>query len=509
MNACIERARTALMTLVSRVYARSGDERGISLIAVMVIMTSVILVGVAIMTLGTAESDIVSVGLDEAQAFYAAEAGLERTQKVLDQLAKYGAKVDKNGKAKEQGEGIYPESLEFQQVRVGPGEYTVQMTRNGSNPPDDTTYDVVATGTVNGMTRQIKARMAVDSFAKYLFFANETKDLYGVVSEPEPQGQADPDEDPEYTEDDSLYMYSEDRLIGRVHVNDKFRIKGDPYFAGKVTTWKDKIEIKHGSRPTFAKGYEVNADWVPLPKDKELKATMATLAKSGGVYLGKIPKGIKDTNGKKIEHRTYQVILGRNGMLGTMSYRVADRDKLKVGDESSVTEWTDITLSTVSNGVIWFKDKIWMEGTLRGQITIGSEKEIYLSGDVLYESSTPGKGPDPDCTDLLGLVAIKKIKIAYVDANKDDVEIHGAIMSCKEGLEAEKVKDAGERGDLTIYGAVIMKKAKKVNEKKGDKFYGFHRKYYYDPRLAKLAPPFFPKTRDVSVVRWTELPATD
>ena len=462
MRPIIDRALSGAKRLAYRLNPMNVGERGISLIAVMVIMTSVVLVGVALLTLGTAETDIVQVSVEDAQAFYAAEAGIERTQKVLDQLAKYGTKVDKKGKIKEQGEGIYPDELTFEEVRVGDGHYTVQVTKTGTSDPWDTTYEVVSTGEVNGVTRKIHATRGIDAFSKYVFFAKETKDLTGVIEEPQGQGQGQDDPDIEYTDPDSLMLYSSDVMNGRVHVNEKLRIKGDPFFGGTVSTWKDKIEMSHGSRPVFAKGLKTNADYIPLPKDKKLKNAMFQIANDGGLVMSKIPKGIKDLNGKKIEHRIYDVILGRDGMLGTLSYRVGDRDKLKLGDESSVTDWTDVSIASIGNKVIWFKDKAQIRGTLRGVLTIGSEKEIYISGDILYEGSTPGEGPDPGCTDLLGLIAIKKIKITDAEANRDGCEIHAAIMSVKEGIEVEKVKDYGDRGDLKIYGAVIIKKGKKV-----------------------------------------------
>ncbi len=522
MRTIIDRTSSGAKRLAYRLNPVSVGERGISLIAVMVIMTSVVLVGVAIMTLGTAETDIVQVSVEDAQAFYAAEAGIERAQKVLDQLAKYGSEqpetyVDKKGKTKTskavQGDGIYPDDLAFEEVRIGDGLYSVTVTKTSTNDPWDTTYEVASVGDVNGVTHELRATMVVDAFSKFVFFANETKkDLIGEIVEEEGQGQGEGqgEDDPDiwYTDPDSLMLYSSDILNGRCHVNDKLRIKGDPFFGGKVTTWDDHVDMSHGSRPTFAKGLETRSDWIPMPNEKELKQTMAQLASQGGICLQKIPRGIKDLNGKKIEHGIYDVVLGRDGVLGTLSYRICDREKVLAGDESSVTAWTDVSIATIGNGMIWFKDKIMITGTLRGQVTIGSEKDIYVVGDVLYENSTPGEGPDPGCPDLLGLVG-KKLKVSKTLANDNDVEIHAAIMCSKDGVEAEKVKEFGDRGDLIVYGSVTVGKTSKINEIKKDGFRGYHRKYYYDPRLMTMAPPYFPRTRDVSIRKWRQHPVID
>ncbi len=540
MSAIKARTSSEAKRLAYRLDPRTIGEQGISLVAVMVVMMSVVLVGVAIMTLGTAETDIVQMGVEDTQAFYAAEAGIERTQKVLDQLAKYGSDaqpraVTKGGKTKTkpgvQGEGIYPDDLEFENVRIGEGLYNVTVTKTSTSDPWDTTYEVVSTGDVNGVTRELRATMAVDAFSKFLFYANETKKeiVGGDMEEWEGwegweewedweegggwenggNGQQDDDPDLWYTDDgDTLELYDADVFDGRVHLNDKLKIRGDPFFGGKVTTWAEDADIRHGSMPVFARGLKTGSDYIPMPDEKELKKTMAQIANQGGLCLQKIPKGVKDLNGTKIEHRTYDVVLGRNGVLGTLSYRIGDRNKLNEGDGSSVTEWTDVSLSSIGNGVVWFKDKIRIAGKLRGQVTIGSEKDIYIVGDVLYASSTPGEGPDPGCQDLLGLIG-KKVKLSKTLANGVDVEIHAAIMCMKDGMEAEKVKDFGDRGDLIIHGAVVVGKTSKINEMKKDGFRGYHRKYYFDPRLTTMAPPFFPRTRDVSIYKWRENPVSE
>ncbi len=510
MRAIIARASSGAKRLAYRLDPRNFGEQGISLIVVMVIMMSVVLVGVAIMVVGTAETDIVQGSVEDTQAFYAAEAGIERTQKVLDQLAKYGSDTEPRDKKTPgvQGEGIYPENLEFADVRVGEGLYNVTVTKTSTSDPWDTTYEVVSTGEVNGVTRELRATMGVDAFSKFVFYANETKKAIEAG-----EIEVDPDDDdPDLwyvDEDETLAFSAQDAFYGRVHLNDELKVRGDPFFGGKVTTWPEETDFSHGSMPIFAKGLKTGVDYLPMPDEKDLKATMAEIASQGGICLAKIPKDIEDLNGTEIEHRTYDVVLGRNGVLGTLSYRIGDRHKLNVGDESSVTTWTDVSLSTVGNGVVWFLDKIRLAGTLRGQITIGSEKDIYITGDVLYESSTPGEGPDPGCSDLLGLIG-KKLKISKSLANDGDVEIHAAIMCMKDGMEAEKVKDFGDRGDLIIHGAVVVGKTGKVNErKKGSEFRGYHRQYYFDPRLTTMAPPFFPRTRDVSIYKWRETPASE
>ncbi len=166
------------------------DERGISLIAVVMVMTAVALMGVALLTFGTSEGELVEVGIDEAQAFYAAEAGVERTAEYLEQMAHFGGKADKKGKMKEQPEGIYPSSVEFSDQRSGRGYYTTSSTKHGVQDPWDTTYEIVSVGTSNGLTREIRASMAVGSFSQFVYFADKMKkDLWGEMEDPEEEGR--------------------------------------------------------------------------------------------------------------------------------------------------------------------------------------------------------------------------------------------------------------------------------------------------------------------------------
>ncbi|MCK5597693.1 MAG: hypothetical protein KAJ04_09615, partial [Candidatus Eisenbacteria sp.] len=62
------------------------SDRGSALVGVVAISTAVLLVGVAIFTLGNAEGDIVEHAVDDARAFYVAEGGLERARAWLGDL---------------------------------------------------------------------------------------------------------------------------------------------------------------------------------------------------------------------------------------------------------------------------------------------------------------------------------------------------------------------------------------------------------------------------------------
>ncbi len=133
------------------------NDRGSALVGVMGITTAVLLVGVAIFILGNAEADIVDYAVDDARAFYIAEGGLERTRGWLGELAKASPGANPVGRA-------------FAHQRLGGGTYTATVVNDASGGSWIGAYEVVSTGEVDGVVRQVKSTMVAETFARYQWF---------------------------------------------------------------------------------------------------------------------------------------------------------------------------------------------------------------------------------------------------------------------------------------------------------------------------------------------------
>ncbi len=430
-----------------------SGERGASLIAVMALTTAVLLIGAALFIFGTAEHDLVTYQAEEAKAFYLAEAGIQRTKAYLT------AKM--NGTPPQ-----YPASGSFTSEALGHGEYTTTFRSAGGMGSTFTKYDVVSIGQVNGVKSEIHVTIGKETFAKYLWFTNQSNFF--------------------------RWFTSNDNLDGLVHCNNWIRINGDPWFGDKVTTTRDRILMFPWSRPTFEKGYEVSVDRIPVPNRNKLRTDLRGAAQSGGLLLGNLIGA----------QARYEIVLARNGANGFLSYRSYRRQ----GHHYVHSSWVDVNLTTL-NGLVWAEETVWLEGTLDGRLTIGSEGNICIRDDVLYLDSTPGSGPNPGCDDMLGLVSRGNIIVSRTTPNDNDCEIHAAMIALQSSFEVEDPAVGSPRGDLIVYGSITQSHWGRVCvfEIAGWIVHGYSRQYHYDTRMQSEAPPFYPETGCYLITRWTEV----
>ena len=269
-----------------------------------------------------------------------------------------------------------------------------------------------------------------------------------------------------------------ERFEGPVHVNGDICIDGDPWF-GAIVTAGGGLTIKAGSNPTFVGGYVLHVDTIELPSVVDILATVKSAAIGGGFY------------GAALGNNTYyEVELGAPSA-GFFTCAGFDRYGNPIG-MSMVIE------ISVLNGAAWFEEPVRISGVLDGMLTIGVNGDIEIVDDILYYGSTPGSGPDPDCDDMLGLIAAGSadgdIIVSYTAPNQSDCEIHAAMMALQKSLEVEDYQHHPPRGDLIVYGGVVVDLATPTGEYvDGVVVSGYLRDLHYDARMADESPPFFPQ----------------
>jgi hypothetical protein len=427
-----------------------GRPRGSTLVAVLAIVAAVLLIGVAIFILGHSEGDVVEYTVDDARAFYLAEGGLERMRAWLGDFHADQPLGDPVGKT-------------FQTQMLGGGTYTVEVA-DVVNPELPVAYAVVSTGDMDSVLRQVRATMLEETFAAYQVFVERGGWIWFRTGE---------------------------RFEGPVHVNHALQVDGDPWFGARVTAGGGYTE-KAGSNPVFEEGYELNADVIPLPADSYVTDVLLPAAQSGGGLV------LPPLNGNQAK---YVVELGvpSAGWMRYCSYE-------KVGTGYVTSDWTSVDLAAISNGVLYSPEPLRLSGTLDGRITIGVEGNIEISGDVLYEGSTPGGGIDADCDDVLGLIANGDVVVASTPDNQNDCEIHAAMMALEKNIEAEDYQQGDPRGEIEIHGALIADYSIHLGQyKSGVLISGYSRDYHWDPRLTSSPPPFFPTTGRFLIYSWEEV----
>jgi len=438
---------------VPRLVRWAGREAGGALVVVLAIIAAVLLIGSALFILGTSEAGVVEYTVDSERALWLAEAGLERAQTWL-------------GESFLADSGFDPVGTEILDQPLRAGEYGFRVTGVLPNPTGMDAFEVVSTGEKDGAVRQVRAVFEAESFSRYQWFIENAGGGYS-------------------------WFHTGERFEGPVHVNGDIKIDGDPWFGGLVTAGGE-LTMKVGSNPTFVRGYRLHVESVDLPTISYVHSTLKAAALDvDGLY------------GPPLGNKTYYVVEFGDPSPGYLTYSGHEEDGTQIGLSTVV----DISLL---NGAAWFEETVKMSGTVDGQMTIGVNGNIEILDDIIYEGSTPGYGPDPDCDDVLGLIAAGHpqgdIIVKKTVENMDDVEIHAVMMALQKNIEAEDYQHGPPRGTITVYGSMLADYSIHLGQYVDDVVVsGYYRDYHYDNRDFAMPPPFFPYTGSFVVLSWEEV----
>jgi hypothetical protein len=279
---------------------------------------------------------------------------------------------------------------------------------------------------------------------------------------------------------------SKDTVWGRVHSNSTLNISGSPVFMEKVSTTK-AISPKPGtglSKGIYKKGYETGVASVDLPTNMDsinLAANSAGRKYTRQIWITLSPGSSAENDGKAYIRYT---------SAGTIV------DSISLGDPSF-------------NGVIYGTDSVCIKGTLDGKLTIGSNENIYIVDDVLYEKNAL---TNPSCDDVLGIVANNNVIIPNLTPATTNLEIDGTIFTRTGSFTAESytTRTLANSGKLTVIGGIIQNIRGPVGtvDSYGNLATGYSKRYRYDNRLANpsFRPPFFPGywRKTLAIKNWWE-----
>jgi Tfp pilus assembly protein PilX len=143
-----------------------------------------------------------------------------------------------------------------------------------------------------------------------------------------------------------------------------------------------------------------------------------------------------------------------------------------------------------------------VSGTLNGQLTIASQDDIAITGNLTYHQYPSG-------TDVLGLVADNDVAVVHASGADvtDDLTIDAAIMSLSHSFYVQNWSTGGNAActgahpcaaagahSLNINGVITQKFRGPVGTFSGSPPLinsGYNKNYTYDTRLKYLSPPYF------------------
>ncbi len=300
--------------------------------------------------------------------------------------------------------------------------------------------------------------MRRDSFSKYSYFSDAEQTSAGT----------------------NIYFYDNDELSGPVHTNGTFKMSGTPTFYGHLSSpnmWRGYDgTVGGGASPDFQGTTDFTAKTRELPDNTKINALKNTAASEGLTF-------------------------------SNMSYLIMKADgSIDAYEYTSASGWSSVTNYPREdhNGIVSSSEKIFLEGIVDGGITIHSEDEVELYGDIEYEVDPI---TDPDTDDLLGVVSEGDIIIdqnAHSRSGSQDLTLHGSFMALGDSFRVENHVSGSFRGDLNLLGGIIQKTRGPVGTFSRYGLTGFSKKYDYDVRLGSNIPPHFPRESEFSIVAWKE-----
>jgi hypothetical protein len=323
---------------------------------------------------------------------------------------------------------------------------------------------IYAIGIFNHDTSRVKVTLAPSKFSKFAYYS--------------------------VSEGGNIWWTGKDTVWGPFHTQGNLLAFQKPSFFGKASS-KGSISYYTNQKtdaPYFHGGYEQGVD-LPMPTDgvTALKAP----AQSGGLYFD----GTKKSGGKTLSD-IYMTFQGDN-----LLYKF-----------TSSGGYTDtVHLPTAApNGLIFMDNgNIHMQGTVNGAYTVGcsgtsSKGTVYLDGDIVYQHNPK---TDPNCTDMLGIVAQNQCLITDNSANSHDININASIYVQDNGFGAQNYDTRSAAGNINLVGGIIQDTRLAVgtfNGSTGKIVSGFNKQYKYDDRFMVASPPYFPGTGGYEIVSWYE-----
>lgn len=307
------------------------------------------------------------------------------------------------------------------------------------------TYRLDSTGTYRNISKNVSLTLRQVSYTRFSYLSNDEDRMFWWGEAP-------------------IWFITGDILTGPVYSNDQFNISGSPIFEGPVSSAASSINYYHGGpptdNPTFQSSLTLGAPIVQLPA---FSSNVKAASQNGGLYL---------------TGNTVVTLLAD----GTMNVT------------NSAQQWTSHNMPLPANGALFVSGGyVDVSGTINGQLTLGTDRNIYVMNNIRYNSDPR---VNPNSQDVLGLIAQNNV---YVDAGAPyNLEIDAYIIALNTSFTVVNYQ-YGLKGILTVYGGMTQQRRGPIgtfNASTNQKVSGYTKDYEYDERLEDMSPPYFPPATD-------------
>ena len=316
---------------------------------------------------------------------------------------------------------------------------------------------------------------------------------------------------------DAVYWTTGAILNGPVHSNDGLYVCGSPTFNGDTDTYYNSATSNNVANSTQfgGPGAVLNTNSC---------ANSPNWGRSGDPASGSLLAFPPANTSIRTQA---DGALGGTGCLytGNTTITLLSTGKMNVSSPKSLSTNAGCVpgngLSLPANGVIYVQNvpssgtnssscsgsacngDVKISGTLNGQLTVASQDDITITGDLVYHVYPGG-------TDVLGLVADNDVDIQHSsNANvTDDINIDAAIMSLNHSFYVQNWDSGGNTScsgthpcavgtdhGINLNGVITQKFRGPVGTFSGSNppalQTGYGKNYTYDTRLKYLSPPYF------------------
>ncbi|MBF0490683.1 MAG: hypothetical protein HQL15_08755 [Candidatus Omnitrophica bacterium] len=368
-------------------------------------------------------------GADSSRAYYIADAGITDA---FIQLRGYSSPAS----------SFTVSNASFDPGSGKMGSYSVTAASNGASWP---IYTLTSVGTYNGVTKTLVLKAQQTSISSYAYLSNtEIHPTYGA-----------------------LWWITGMTTVGPVRTNGTLNISGSPIFDGTTTQSGSAINYYNGvtSNPNFVNGLTLSAPTVTFPTTALLN-NISSSASSGGLVL----------TGNST------VVFNANGTINVTN---------------SARGWNNTNMAKPTNGMIYVQNtnssttdgNVTVQGTVKGQVTVASANQMYISGNLVYNTDPR---TNPASTDMLGLVSKNDITV-LANSAPANLELDAVIVALNGSFQVDQWWLTG-KGNMIQYGSLVNNYCGPTgvfDPSTGNLTGGYNQLQYYDTRLQTMIPPGF------------------
>ncbi|MBI4652916.1 hypothetical protein HY750_01550 [Candidatus Kuenenbacteria bacterium] len=465
------------------------NQKGASLILVIVFITILTTFGIIILQWGTMQMKSANQTIEKELSLQISEAGIEY----------YRWHLAHAGEDYQDGTGNSgPYIHDYKDIN---GNILGQFSLEIDPPPSGSTVVTIkSTGYPNSnpnLKRKIVSRVGIPSYAEYSFLVNS-----------------------------NTWFGDTENVRGKLHSNGGIRLDGscDSIISSAKETYI--CTSVHGCSQTkclnpcvwTANSCKCPGVWgaggpqtfwkFPLPAvDFNIitadLSKIRTNAQDQGVYLG--PSGSYGYHLYFKSNGTFDVykITGLTSPYWyTTTYSGWTYGSVDIGTKTFLQNY-----SIPANGLIFVEDTTWIDGIIEGRATVGvgffpenavTRKSAIINGNLVYNNK--------DGSDSIGIIAQKDIVLPKF--SPDNLEINGVLLAQYGATQAYYYYPAGSnvKNQITTFGSVISNKIWTWSWVNGSTTTSGYKTTYttYDSNLIYAPPPYFPKKDEFEVLSWEE-----